>query len=107
MNSFTIGDGILNTEDLNRNGILDTTETIISMPSALTTPYNDTNSLTVSMNNSTWKRARIYLNKASADYTANSYKYEELLKKVQSIRFYLKNSTYKSGNNRNNIYRQY
>ena len=77
------------------------------MPGPATTPYNNTNALTVSMNDSTWKKARIYLDKSSADYIANSYKYEELLKKIQSIRFYLRNSTNKPGNNRNNIYRQY
>ncbi len=93
LNSYTTGDGILNTEDLNRNGILDTKEAIIKMPGASTAPFNDVTPLSVSMNNSTWQCAKIYLNKDSADYTSNSAYYEELLKKVQSIRFYLRNST--------------
>ena len=93
LNSFTSGDGILNTEDLNHNGILDTNEAVLKMPSTLTSPFNDTTPLSVSMNNSTWQSAKIYLNKASADYTSNPAYFEELLKKVQSIRFYLKNST--------------
>ncbi|MBN2401632.1 MAG: hypothetical protein JXN64_04460 [Spirochaetes bacterium] len=93
LNSFTTGDGILNTEDLDRNGTLDTKEARIRMPGAVTTPYNETNALAVDMADSAWKKARIYLDKSSADYLSNSYKYEELLKKIESIRFFLRNST--------------
>ncbi|MFH0977076.1 MAG: hypothetical protein V1874_14940 [Spirochaetota bacterium] len=91
LNSYTVGDGVLNTEDLNRNGILDTTESSIRLPGILTTPYNDSTRLVVSMNDPAWKMARIYLNKNSTDYLSNSYAYEELLKKVRSVRLFLQN----------------
>ena len=48
LSSFTAGDGILNSEDLNNNGYLDLTETIVSK------------SLQLSSTNNSWMQKRIY-----------------------------------------------
>ncbi|MBN2039944.1 MAG: hypothetical protein JW864_07890 [Spirochaetes bacterium] len=90
LNSYTTGDGVLNTEDLNRNGTLDTDESRIRFPGELTTPYNSSNNVVIDMADTAWRKARIYLNKSSSDYQSNSSYYNELLKEVSSVRLVLK-----------------
>lgn len=97
LNSFTAGDGILNSEDLNGNGILDTEEDRIRIPGSLTSPYNSANTLRIDMSDTDWKKARIYINKNSSDYSLNSNYYEELLKNICSVRLSLKNAGTASG----------
>jgi len=89
LNSFTVGDGYMNTEDLNRNGILDTDEKRLRLPSSITSP---TSAFVIQMNDYVWRSKRIYLDKSSADYQAALNTNEEILKKVQSIRLYLRNN---------------
>ena len=90
LTSFTTGDGVLNAEDLNANGTLDTAESRIRFPGTMTTPYTDASTLSVDLSDTSWKSARIYLDKASSEYSSNSASYEELLKAVESVRLFLK-----------------
>ena len=85
----TMGDGILNTEDLNGNGMLDGSENSISLPGAITTPYNAANPVIVDLSDESWKKVRIYLDKKTAAYTANPYFYEDVLKRVESVRLFV------------------
>jgi hypothetical protein len=93
LTSFTTGDGLLNSEDLNGNGTLDTSESRIRLPGTMTTPYTNASTLSIDLSDTEWKSARIYLNKASSDYSSNSTSYEELLKSVQSVRLFLKKTS--------------
>ena len=81
LNSYTVGDGILNTEDLNGNGYLDTTESVVQLPGPLTNPSA---ALTLDAGDTTWKMARVYYNKSmTSDET------QEILKQVEAVRLYL------------------
>ena len=86
----TMGDGILNSEDLNSNGMLDAGDLYISLPGDITTPYNSGNPLVVDLSDTTWKKVRIYIDKTSADYTSRPFYYEDLLKQIEAIRLYVK-----------------
>jgi len=78
----TTGDGVLNSEDLNGNGILDTTDHLYS-----TSP--------VTLNGaSTWQTKRIYIDRSIAGFYDN---YEAILKAVSSIRIYLIKNSSSSG----------
>lgn len=81
----TTGDGILNTEDLNDNGMLDNDEEFIRIP-GLITP------ITIMPNTNGWQKARIYLNKNNAsEYTSHPEQLEDILRSIYSIRVLLYN----------------
>jgi hypothetical protein len=67
LNSNTIGDGVLTTEDLNGNGLLDTIERVVTFPSTKAFKDNDISysPLTVALSDTVWKSTRIYLRKNS------------------------------------------
>ncbi|MEW6526838.1 MAG: hypothetical protein AB1444_09250 [Spirochaetota bacterium] len=91
VSSTTIGDGVLNTEDLNDNGMLDTGEQNIRVP-GLITP------ITVDCANTTWQRVRIYINKTNpALYTALPDAFEDILKKIYAIRLILQKKSAATG----------
>jgi hypothetical protein len=83
LNSMTAGDGVLNTEDLNGNGYLDTAESYFTIPSSHTSPAAGT-----VIPEGRWRKLRIYLNQTSD---------RETLRSVESIRFYVKKSPGTSG----------
>ncbi|PKL41155.1 MAG: hypothetical protein CVV44_00520 [Spirochaetae bacterium HGW-Spirochaetae-1] len=87
LSSYIRGDGVLNTEDLNRNGSLDTGENVITLPGADTSPA----SLTISAIDTSWKRARIYMN------TSLTTAQIELLKEIWTVRLYMKGNAGESG----------
>ncbi len=86
----TMGDGILNSEDLNSNGMLDSTDLYIDLPGDITTPYNSGNPLVIDLSDTTWKKVRIYIDKTSAEYNSRPYYYEELLKQIEAVRLYVR-----------------
>ncbi len=87
----TIGDGVLNTEDLNDNGMLDTGEQYIRIP-GLTAP------ITVDCTNTTWQKLRIYINKTNpALYTTSPDAFEYILKKIYTIRVLLHRNSATTG----------
>ena len=91
LSSTTIGDGVLNTEDLNDNGMLDTGEQYIRIPGL-------SNPLTVECSNTTWQRVRIYVNKTNpALYTSSFDAFEDILKRIYSIRLLLEKGTATTG----------
>jgi hypothetical protein len=65
LNTLTRGDGILSTEDINRNGILDTTEQSVSFPNATALCDDGSPTLPVSTGITSWKKKRIYLNRSA------------------------------------------
>ncbi|MBN2159501.1 MAG: hypothetical protein JW807_08905 [Spirochaetes bacterium] len=72
VNKITRGDGVLNSEDLNENGILDMTESVYSF---------DGQSVTLAASEKGWKLARIYINHATLTESQIN-----ILKGVESIR---------------------
>ena len=91
LSSHTIGDGVLNTEDINDNGMLDTTEQYIRIP-GLTTP------ITVDCSDTSWQRVRIYINKTQPGlYTSPSESFADILKKIYAIRLVLKKNSATTG----------
>ncbi|HOM11457.1 MAG TPA: hypothetical protein PLV81_15050, partial [Spirochaetota bacterium] len=91
LSSTTIGDGVLNTEDLNDNGMLDTGEQYIRIP-GLTTP------ITIDCANTTWQKVRIYINKNNpALYTSSPDAFEDILKKIYAIRLILQKNSATTG----------
>ena len=90
LNSFTRGDGTLNTEDLNGNGILDKIDRVVRFPGKTTTPFTATsgNRFTVDLSNTSWKMIRIYMDRSSVDYIANPDLYQDILRQVESIRLF-------------------
>lgn len=81
LNSVTRGDGILNSEDLNGNGTLETTERIFSI-----------SPVTLAGNNNVWEKTRVYI-----DQTALTQGDIDLLKQVEAVRLNISNSTGASG----------
>ncbi|MGQ9842708.1 MAG: hypothetical protein ACUVRK_03995 [Spirochaetota bacterium] len=91
LSSPTIGDGVLNTEDLNDNGMLDTGEQYIRVP-GLTTP------LTVDCSNTSWQLIRLYVNKTKSDlYTSSPDAFEDILKRIYSARLLFEKDTATTG----------
>ncbi|MCX8122605.1 MAG: hypothetical protein N3F66_00390 [Spirochaetes bacterium] len=91
LSSTTIGDGVLNTEDLNDNGMLDTGEQYIRIP-GLPSP------LSVNLADTSWKSIRIYVNKNNPSlYATNPDAFYDILKKIYSIRLILHKATATSG----------
>ncbi|HNX58329.1 MAG TPA: hypothetical protein PKK43_04475, partial [Spirochaetota bacterium] len=94
LSSVTKGDGVLSTEDLNRNGILETDENVISFPGSAAYCENNTvyQPLTVSLGDQTWKKVRIYLRR---DSLSNLQK--EALTDAVALRLNLKNVSASGG----------
>ena len=67
LNSYSRGDGVLSTEDLNGNNILDTSEATVSMPT-----------IAIAGGNSSWQTVRVYIDPSSAQI--------DLLKHVLTVR---------------------
>ncbi len=97
LTSFTMGDGTLTSEDLNGNGMLETAERIIRLPGDITTPYNASSPLSIDMADTSWRRARIYINRSSAAYTANPNLYNDILSQVEAVRIFVVSQTATSG----------
>ncbi len=97
LSHFTRGDGTLTSEDLNGNGTLETVERIIRLPGDITTPYSSAAPLSVDMADTTWRRARIYINRSSAAYTANPNLYNDILSRVEAVRLFVVAQTAVSG----------
>ncbi len=86
LSKYTAGDGTLNSEDLDNNGTLDTSESILRIPGDGTYPNNSLSPLIINLNNTEWRKARIYLDRSSAEYISK----KETLKNVKSVRMFLK-----------------
>ncbi|HPJ39085.1 MAG TPA: hypothetical protein PLT75_11610, partial [Spirochaetota bacterium] len=97
LNSYTLGNGVLDNEDLNGNGLLDTTEQFIRMPGGVTATYNGETLQGIDLSDTSWHRVRVYLNKESAAYQADANLYEEILKQVESLRLMVVRNTASSG----------
>ncbi|MCX7678258.1 MAG: hypothetical protein N2316_03475, partial [Spirochaetes bacterium] len=97
LSNFTLGDGTLTSEDLNGNGMLDTSERIIRLPGDITTPYNATTPLLIDVSDTSWRRARIYVNRSSASYIANPHLYNSILSAVEAVRIFIVSQTASSG----------
>ncbi len=97
LSSFTRGDGTLTSEDLNGNGTVEIIERIIRLPGDITTPYSAASPLTVDMADTSWHRARIYINRSSAAYTANPTLYNDILSRVEAVRLFVVAQTAISG----------
>ncbi|MCP4135623.1 MAG: hypothetical protein GY754_31940 [bacterium] len=81
----TSGDGVLNSEDLNGNGILDTTELAYTIPDS---------SASISVTgSSTWTKKRIYIDRSSLTSAQT-----DILREVEAMRLYLvKNGSTNTG----------
>lgn len=97
LNSYTLGNGVLDNEDLNGNGLLDTTEQFIRLPGDVTATYNGETLQGIDLSDTTWHRVRVYLNKNSAAYVGNANLYEEILKQVESLRLMVVRNTASQG----------
>lgn len=87
LNSYTVGDGVLNSEDLNGNGALDTNESVLRLEGAVTKD-GDPQFVTVTSSDVVWRMKRIYLNRSSTAFQNNV----ELLKQVESVRIFLRSA---------------
>lgn len=94
LNSFTMGDGALNTEDLNGNGVLDVAENAVRLPGNVTSPAT---AFTINLADTTWQKMRIYLNRNSAAFLANPNLYQDILKQVDAIRLFIAANTATAG----------
>ncbi len=81
LNSMTKGDGILNTEDINGNGILDTVESSYSF-----------GSISLTSDPASWKVKRIYI-----DQSALAQSDIAILKQVEAVRISIQNSVSAKG----------
>lgn len=97
LSSFTAGDGTLTSEDLNGNGMLDTNERIIRMPGDITTPYGAAAPLVVDLADTSWHRARIYIDRSAPSYVSNSHLYDDILSVVEAVRIFVVSQTALSG----------
>ncbi len=95
ISSATRGDGILTSEDLDGNGILDTTERVVRAPASFWENYTEMQNINLA--DTSWRRIRLYLNKNSADYITNASVYEDILSQVESIRLSVGAGTAASG----------
>ncbi len=88
LSSSTKGDGILNTEDIDKNGILDAFENVFTVPGSGTTP----GSLNISASETSWKMARIYV-----DFSAMTQADIELLKQTEAVRLHVQRNAASTG----------
>jgi len=94
LSSVTNGDGVLTSEDLDRNGILDTAENNISFPGTYAYCENNTvyQPLSVSLGDVTWKKTRIYLRRSDI---SNIQK--EILANAVALRLNIRNQSSTGG----------
>ena len=100
LNSFTLGDGALNSEDLDGNGSLRTAESVVRLPGDITTPYKSSlpaNLVTLDLADTSWRKVRIYINRSSADYLANPNLYQDILRQVDAVRLFVTAGTAAAG----------
>ncbi len=83
LNESTMGDGVLNSEDLNGNGVLDRYESIVRMPGLAT----QGGPITVAAGTGNWQMIRIYL--ARNTITADQI---ETLKQVEAVRLFVQSA---------------
>jgi len=81
LSSYTRGDGVLNSEDLNGNGVLETDENVYTIDMG-----------TISRDSGNWQRLRFYVN--PSDLSAGEV---NLLKQVTAARMYLKRNSDNTG----------
>jgi len=94
LSTSTRGNGVLNSEDLDGNGVFETgSERIVTLPSDITSP-SDATGITVDMGDRTWKKVRIYMNRSSGTYTEDN---DDILRQVKTVRFFLRNNTASTG----------
>ncbi len=91
LNNSTLGDGVLNTEDLNGNGTLDTTESIVRLPGSITLTPSKLPVITPA--DTAWQKERIYIDRTSTAFSSS----EELLKQVESVRLFIESAGAGSG----------
>ncbi len=96
LNSFTRGDGVLNSEDLNGNGILDTEESAVRLPGEISGPAPGT-SIEVNMADTSWRVARIYIDRNSPAYAAQANLFQDILSRVEAVRLLVEKGTASSG----------
>lgn len=94
LTSYTAGDGILSSEDINGNGTLDTTESTMSFPGVRSYAEGSTVNLpiTVSLADTEWKSAKIYLNRDSMTTAEKS-----ILSKSRVLRINIRNISASTG----------
>jgi len=98
LNSFTQGDGSLTSEDLNGNGILETEESVVRLPGEIAaSPYSAGTAVTVDLADTTWRMARIYIDRSSAAFVGNPNLYQDILSRVEAIRLLVGEGTAASG----------
>ncbi len=76
----TMGDGVLNTEDINGNGVLDRYESVVRLPGAAT----QGGPISVALGTGDWQMVRIYLSRSTI--TAEQI---EILKQVEAVRLFV------------------
>lgn len=100
LSSETKGDGVLTSEDINRNGMLDTLENVITFPgvSERSAAYIDGNpsltNLTVNLADSGWKKAVIYLDRKDETLSSSAI---SCLSSVNAIRVNVESDSQQSG----------
>ncbi len=82
-NRITLGDGVLTSEDLNGNGILDTGENVYSFQGEY---------VTLSAANSNWQVARLYVDQSTLTQAETN-----LLREVESVRLYVRKAAGDTG----------
>lgn len=90
LNQTTLGDGVLNTEDLNGNGVLDTTESNVRLPGSIT---QSASPLTISPSDTGWTMKRIYIDRSGSSFSDNL----NILKQVEAVRLFLTSPSGGSG----------
>lgn len=90
LNEYTMGDGVLNTEDINGNGVLDTGEYSVTLAGAILkdAPAHSFNVPVTEVSGSVWRMKRIYINRSSTAFTDNL----STLKQVEAVRLIVKGS---------------
>lgn len=84
----TLGDGVLNTEDINGNGALDRYESYVRLPGAAT----QGGPVSVAAGNSDWQMVRVYLSRNTV--TAEQL---EVLKQVEAVRLFVRSAVPSTG----------
>ncbi len=85
LSSSTLGDGVLNTEDLNGNGTLDTPESVYTVDLG-----------TADSSPGVWQQKKIYMNWSSLSASQRSV-VEQILSETRSLRFYITKGAATSG----------
>ncbi len=87
LSNSTMGDGVITSEDLDGNGVLDTSENIFTVKLG-----NLPNSATITPNSGVWQKIRVYI-----DWSTITSSQIETLQQAKSIRLYLRQGIGSSG----------